>query len=155
MPNQLTILTVGATGRLLPVTDLLLTRGHRVRVTARDLNGAVARGLARRGAEVVRADLDDPPSLRAAVEGVDAVFAAGSPHQAGPQGETRHGINVAEALADVGAAHLVFSSGAGAEQPTGVPVFDSKHAVEERIRALGLPHTVLAPTYFMENALHP
>jgi uncharacterized protein YbjT (DUF2867 family) len=147
------ILVAGATGRLRPVVDELLARGLEVRVTARDLDAPHARELAARGAEVVRADLDDVASLRAAARGVDVVLGAGAPHHAGPQGEARHGINVAEAAVDAG--HLVFLSGAGANEPTGVPVLDSKHAVERRIRELGLPHTILAPVYFMENAFNP
>jgi uncharacterized protein YbjT (DUF2867 family) len=149
------ILAVGATGRLRPVVEELLARGTDVRVTARDPGSSTARDLAGRGAEIVRADLDDLDSLRQAARGVDTIFAAGSPHQAGPAGETRHGTNVAQAAADAGVAHLVFSSGAGAEQRTGVPVLDSKHAVEQRIRDIGVPHTILAPVYFMQNAFNP
>jgi uncharacterized protein YbjT (DUF2867 family) len=149
------ILATGATGRLRPVVDELLARGYDVRVTARDPRSTSARDLANRGVEIARADLDDPDSLRAALQGIDTVFAAGSPHQAGAQGEARHGINVAQAVADAGVGHLVFSSGAGAERPTGVPVLDGKHAVEQRIRDLGIPHTILAPVYFMQNAFNP
>jgi uncharacterized protein YbjT (DUF2867 family) len=149
------VLAVGATGRLRPVVDHLLARGHELRVTARDPSSPGARELARRGAQIVRADLDDPETLRAAATGVETLFAAGSPHQAGPAGEERHGINVAEAARDAGVAHLVFSSGAGAERPTGVPVFDSKYAVEQRIRELGTAYTILAPVYFMQNAFNP
>jgi uncharacterized protein YbjT (DUF2867 family) len=36
-----------------------------------------------------------------------------------------------------------------------VPVHDGKHAVEERLGALGLRHAILAPVYFMENAFNP
>jgi uncharacterized protein YbjT (DUF2867 family) len=150
----MTVLAAGASGRLRPVIDELLARGHDVRVTARDPGAPHARALVGRGADIVRADLDDPATLRVAARGVDVVFAAGSPHRAGPSGETRHAINVAEAAADA-AAHLVFCSGAGAEQPTGVPVLDSKHAVERRIRELGIAHTILAPVYFMDNAFNP
>jgi uncharacterized protein YbjT (DUF2867 family) len=149
------ILAAGATGRLRPVVDELLARGHDVRVTARDPSAPHARRLASRGAEIVRADLDDLASLRAAARGVDVVFAAGSPHGAGPRGEARHGVNVAEAAAAAGVGHLVFSSGVGGDQATGVPVLDSKHAVERRIRELGIPHTILAPVYFMQNAFNP
>jgi uncharacterized protein YbjT (DUF2867 family) len=62
---------------------------------------------------------------------------------------------MAGAAADAGVPHLVFASGAGAELPTGVPVLESKRAVEARIRELGIPHTILAPVYFMENAFNP
>jgi len=149
------ILAAGASGRLRPVIDELLARGHEVGVTARAPDAPAARELASRGARIVRADLDDPASLRTAARGTDVVFAAGSPHQAGPAGETRHGINMAEAAAAAGVGHLVFSSGAGADAPTGVAVLDGKHAVERRIRELGIPHTILAPVYFMENAFNP
>jgi uncharacterized protein YbjT (DUF2867 family) len=149
------ILAAGATGRLRPVVEELLARGHELRVTARDPEARSAHDLAGRGAEIVRADLDDQRSLVQAAEGVDAVFAAGSPHGAGPAGEIRQGINVAGAAVTAGVAHLVFSSGAGAERPTGVPVLDSKYAVEQRIRQLGIPHTILAPVYFMQNAFNP
>jgi uncharacterized protein YbjT (DUF2867 family) len=149
------ILVAGASGRLRPVVHELLSAGQRVRVTARDPTSPGALELASRGAEIVRADLDDRASLMAAMAGVDAVFGAGSPHQAGPEGETRHGINLAEAAAQVGVEHLVFSSGDGADEPSGVPVLESKRAVELRIRELGLPHTILAAVYFMDNAFNP
>src|SRR5947207_3182220 len=149
------ILAVGASGRLRPLVHKLLNRGHNVRVTARDPSSATAQGLNARGAEIVRADLDDRASLEQAMAGVDAVFGAGSPHQAGPEGEARHGIKVAEAAAEAGIRHLVFSSGEGVDQPSGVPVLESKRAVELRIRELSLPHTILAPVYFMENAFNP
>jgi len=139
------VLVAGASGRLRSVVYALLSAGHRVRVTARNPSGAGARELSSRGGEIVQADLDDRASLTAAMADVDAVFGAGSPHQAGPEGETRHGINLAEAAADAGVGHLVFSSGDGADRPTGVPVLESKRGVELRIRELGLPHTILAP----------
>jgi uncharacterized protein YbjT (DUF2867 family) len=149
------ILAAGATGRLVAVVEALLARGHEVRVTAREPDAPHARKLASRGAEIVRADLDDLATLRLAARGADIVFAAGAPHHAGPQGEARQAINVAQAAADADAGHLVFSSGAGAEQPTGVPVLDSKHAVERRIGELEIAHTILAPVYFMQNAFNP
>jgi uncharacterized protein YbjT (DUF2867 family) len=147
------ILVTGVTGRLRPVVDELLARGLQVRVTARDPDAPHARELAARGAAIVRADLEDAASLRTAARGADVVLAAGAPHRAGAQGEARHGINVAEAVAST--AHLVFFSGDGAEKPTGVPVLDAKHAVERRIGRLGLTHTILAPVYLMQNAFNP
>jgi uncharacterized protein YbjT (DUF2867 family) len=51
--------------------------------------------------------------------------------------------------------HLVYISGAGADAPSPVPVFESKRAVEEHIRDLDLPATIIAPVYLMENAFNP
>jgi uncharacterized protein YbjT (DUF2867 family) len=151
-----TILVAGGTGRLgLPLALRLLARGHRVRALTREPDSPRAVELAARGAEPVHGDFDDPESLRAAIDGVDAVFGAGTAHQAGPDGEARHGRNLADAVVAAGSPWLVYASGDGADRPTGVPVLESKRAVERHIRELGLPATILAPVYFMENAFNP
>jgi uncharacterized protein YbjT (DUF2867 family) len=49
----------------------------------------------------------------------------------------------------------IYVSGAGAGRPTGVPVLESKRAVEERIAMLRPEGPILAPAYFMENAFNP
>jgi uncharacterized protein YbjT (DUF2867 family) len=150
--ERLTIAVAGATGRLgRPVALRLLERGHRVRLLSRDPDAAKWPGIA----EPVRGDFDDPAGLRAAFAGVDAVFATGTAHRAGPAGEARHGTALAEAMSEARVPHLVYVSGAGAERPTGVPVFESKRAVERRIAELGLHAAILAPAYFMENAFNP
>jgi uncharacterized protein YbjT (DUF2867 family) len=152
-----TFAVAGATGRLgRPLAERLLARGHRVRLLSRRPEEHEWTGHEWRGAaEPVHGDFDDPASLRTAFDGVDAVFGTGTAHRAGPAGEARHGIALAEAAHAAGVPHLVFVSGAGAERPTSVPVFESKRAVEERIGQLRLAATVLAPVYFMENAFNP
>jgi uncharacterized protein YbjT (DUF2867 family) len=147
-----TILVAGGTGRLgRPLTVRLLERGHSVRALTRDPTVPGAPN----GAQVVRGDFDDVDSLRRAIDGVDAVFGAGTAHQAGPQGEARHGRNLADAVLAAGSPPFVYASGDGADRPTGVPVLESKREVERHIGELGLSATVLAPVYFMENAFNP
>ena len=137
------------------MTGLLLARGHTVRAATRDPAHLAATRLASLGAEVVRADFDDVTSLAAAARGMDAVFASGTAHKAGPSGEEAHGKNLADALLLAGAPHLVFVSGARADQDTGLPLLRAKHAVERRIALRQLPATVIAPVYLMENLLNP
>src|SRR6266508_3108311 len=111
-----TIVIAGATGRIgRPVAELLLDREHRIRAAVRDPRSAGAVELAARGAEVVAGDFDDVDGLAAAVREADAVIAAGTAHRAGPDGERRHGENLAEAVARAGAGLLVYVSGAGAD----------------------------------------
>jgi uncharacterized protein YbjT (DUF2867 family) len=153
--RTLTILVFGATGRMSHLVPTLLKRGHQVRAATRDTESAPARALADLGAQPVRADFDDRMSLVAAARGADVVFAAGTGHAAGPQGDVRHGINVADAVRAAGDGHLVFISVAAADRPTGVPVFDSKHAVEQHIRQVGVPYTIIAPVYYMDNVWNP
>lgn len=54
---------------------LLDNGGFVIRAVTRSPNGAVAEGLAERGAQIFRADLNDVKILQAAVSGSYAVFA--------------------------------------------------------------------------------
>jgi uncharacterized protein YbjT (DUF2867 family) len=145
------VLVVGAGGRFAPIAEALLARGHLVRVTSREPASPAARRLASLGAEIAPADYEEAGSLAAAAAGVDAVFASGTAHHSGPEGELRHGRNLVQAVAAAGVRQLVFVSGDGAAPDSPVPLFRAKWAVEDAIRAARVPHTILAPTYLMEN----
>jgi uncharacterized protein YbjT (DUF2867 family) len=144
-----------ATGRLGVVVDTLLARGHSVRAMTRNPDSSAAARLRRIGAEIVPGDFDDPESIEIAASGVDAVFATGTAHKAGPEGELGHGRNLAHAAAAAGVTHLVYSSGDGAAADSPVPLFRVKFAVEEHIRSLPIQATIVAPAYFMENLFNP
>jgi len=130
----LTVLFCGATGRFGALTASLLNRGHRVLAATRDLASPAAQRLREAGAHLVRADFDDPASLRSAAAQADAVVAAGTAHAAGPAADTRHGRNIIDAARAARASHLVYITVAGASQRTGVPIIDSKNAVEQHLR---------------------
>jgi uncharacterized protein YbjT (DUF2867 family) len=149
------VLVAGATGRLGGLVNVLLARGHTVRALTRDPGSAAATRLRNAGARIVVGDFDDPASLAAAAAGVDSVFATGAAHRAGPEGELRHGRNMAAAVAAAGVSHLVYCSGEGAAADSPLPLFRVKHQVEEQIRSLPLAHSILAPVYFMENLFNP
>jgi hypothetical protein len=38
---------------------------------------------------------------------------------------------------------------------TGIPHFESRYKVEQHIKNLGIPYTIIGPTFFMENLLGP
>jgi uncharacterized protein YbjT (DUF2867 family) len=83
------VLVAGATGRFGSIAERLLERGHGVRAGSRDPDSPAAALLRDLGAEFFRADFDDPDSLAAAARNMDAVFASGTAHRAGPDGEAR------------------------------------------------------------------
>lgn len=155
--HALKVLVTGATGRQGgAVARILRERGHGVRALTRSPGGERALALARAGIEIVGGDLEVVASLDSALFGVDAVFAVATPSEAGPAGETRqaiHLVNAAKASSDV--KHFVYSSVASADRATGIPHFESKARVEEHLRASELPHTILAPVFFMENFTAP
>jgi uncharacterized protein YbjT (DUF2867 family) len=148
------IAVVGATGKQGSATAReLLARGASIRALTRDVESDAARALADVGAEVVAMDLDDPPSVVAVFEGASRVFAMATMAGVGPEGETRHGITIADAARQAAVGYLVYSSVGGAERHTGIPHFESKRRVEEHIEELGLPATFVRPVFFMENLL--
>jgi uncharacterized protein YbjT (DUF2867 family) len=151
----LTVLVAGATGRFCGICELLLVRGHEVRAMTRTPSSLRAQDLREHGVDVVTGDFDDPAGLTETMRRVDAVFASGTLHRAGAQGELRHGRNIADAAETAGVAHLVYVSGADAVSDTGVPLFEVKAAVEEHLGSLDIPLTIVAPTYFMENLFNP
>jgi uncharacterized protein YbjT (DUF2867 family) len=151
----LRVLVVGAGGRFSPAADLLIERGHEVRVSSREPGSSAAGRLAALGGEIVTADYEEAGSLATAARDVDAVFAGGTAHHVGPDGEERHGRNLARAASAAGVPHLVYVSGDGAAPGTTLPLFHAKWNVEQAIAATGVPHTILRPTYLMENLFNP
>ncbi|MGP4020946.1 NmrA/HSCARG family protein [Saccharopolyspora sp. 5N708] len=153
MSEDAPILVIGATGlQGGAVARALLARGRRTRALVRDPAAEAARALARAGAELVRGDLDDRDSLRAAMTGAHGVFSVQTfMTPAGIGGEVRQGRAVADVAAETGVGHVVYSSVGGAERASGVPHFESKWTIERRLAALAVPATVLRPTFFMDN----
>ncbi|MEV8636641.1 NmrA/HSCARG family protein [Streptosporangium sp. NPDC051023] len=161
-PTNKTVVVVGATGlQGRAVTHHLLRGGWRVRALTRDPNGIQAQALARAGAQVVRARMEDIDSLTAAAEGAWGLFSVqptvGSPGTAPDfttEDEVRWGVNAAEAAHAAGVGHLVFTSVAGADRHLSEKVpsnLVSKWRIEQHIAHLGLPATILRPVSFMEN----
>jgi len=151
------ILVTGATGNQgNAVARELLSRGHKVRAMTRKPEGEAAKALAALGAEVVHGDLEDAASLERTVDGAWGVFAVQNSWEAGIEGEENQGKRLAEVAKKKGVQHFVYSSVGSAHRKTGIPHFDNKWRVEERIRELGLPsYTILRPVFFMDNWVSP
>lgn len=152
----LTILVTGATGQQGgAVAHELLHQGHHVRALTRNPDSPAAHHLKKQGAMAFAGDFNDPASIEQAADGADAIYAMGTPFEAGISAETAQASAIADAAKTVGCPHLIYSSVASADQNTGIPHFDSKYAVEQYIQQLGVPHTIIAPSFFMDNVLSP
>jgi uncharacterized protein YbjT (DUF2867 family) len=151
MTTSLKALVTGATGKQGGgVARLLLDHGHSVRAVTRKPSSPAADALARLGAELVPGDLTDRDAMQRAARGMDAVFSMATPFEAGTAAEITQGTTTADAANDAGA-FLLYSSVGDADRHTGIPHFDSKYVVEQHIRSIGVPATILGPAYFMEN----
>jgi uncharacterized protein YbjT (DUF2867 family) len=151
------ILITGATGKQGgAVARELLAAGHRVRAMTRHPDSDHARALASIGAEIVQGDLDDESTLGKALAGAWGTFAVQNTWEAGVEREEVQGKRFAEAARKAGVQHYVYSSVASADRKTGIPHFENKFRVEQRVRELGFPSwVIIRPVFFMENLLSP
>jgi len=146
------VLVTGATGRQGgAVVHHLLARRCHLRALTRRPQDSAAKSLAAQGVEIVQGDLEDPPSIARAVAGVRAVYSVQDFWAVGVKREVLQGKNLADAASKAGVQHFVYSSVGGAERNSGIDHWESKWEIENHIRKLGLPATMLRPVAFMEN----
>jgi len=157
MKDDRSILVTGATGKQGgAVARELLARGYRIRAMTRHPNGEAAQALVKLGAQAVQGDLDDPPSLVKAVQGVWGTFAVQNTWEAGVEREEEQGKRFAQISREAGVQHYVYSSVGSAHRNTGIPHFENKWRIEQTVRDLRFPsYTILRPVFFMENFLSP
>ena len=156
MAERNQVLVTGATGSQGgAVVRELLAKGRKVRALTRNPSSPAAQALNARGVELVGADFEDRASLERAVRGASTVFAMSTFFESGAEAEARQGINLVTASAAAGVQHLVYTSVAGADRGTGIPHFDSKYQVEQAVGTLGVPYTIVAPVFFMDNTRAP
>ncbi|MFL6318345.1 MAG: NmrA/HSCARG family protein [Nitrososphaeraceae archaeon] len=152
--DQTKILVTGATGQQGgTLARLLLQKKHKVYALTRNTQSPAAQDLRNKGAKIVKGDLDDSDSLKQVVNGIDSIFLMGTPFEDGTEAETRRGKLMADIAKENSIEHLVYSSVANADKNTGIPHFESKYKIELHIKNLGIPFTIIGPTFFMENLL--
>ena len=136
------ILVTGATGNVGgELVRFLVSKGHKVRALVR----GAGRSTPPAGAEEVIGDLNQPQTLRAALDGVQGVFLlSGYQDMPGALAEIRR----------AGVKRVVLLSGSSA------PIGDISNAItrymvhsETAVRESGVPWTILQPNSFMSNAL--
>lgn len=147
------ILVTGATGRQGGVTTRhLLADGWKVRGLTRDVGTPAALELRQMGAEVVQGDTNDRASLDAAMQGAYGVFCVQP--ALGYDDDLRQGKNVAEAARAACVHHFIYTSVGGAKGQAAYRKM-SKWEIEQYIRALDLPATILRPGWYMDNMIGP
>lgn len=142
--NTPTILVTGATGTVgTALVPALQARGATVRAMTRNPGRVIP------GVETVVADLRDPASVTAALDGIDAVFlnSPSAPDAAALQ------IRFAELARDAGTNRLVLLSQYAARTDSPVRFLRWHAEVEAHVRKLGLDHTVLRPNLYLQALL--
>jgi uncharacterized protein YbjT (DUF2867 family) len=161
--TDLPILVFGATGQQGgSVAKALRSGGWNVRALVRNPSSDNAKALAAIGIELVRGDLEDGQSIQNAMAGVHGVFSVqpssgqGAAYGVTDEDEIRYGKTIADIALENGVRHFVYSStNAAGDSKTGMGHFDSKSEIEAHVRSLGMTHTIVRPSAFMEILMLP
>ena len=159
MTTRNTILVFGATGAQGgSVARNLLARGRfAVRAFTRRSDSPAAQALRDLGAEIAQGDLDDPASIRAALEGCYGAFGVTNFWEQFEK-EEQQGRNLVQAVADAGVKHFVYSTLPHIAKATGgalrSPHFDYKAEHEDLARSRGIPATFIHVPFYYENFLY-
>lgn len=142
------ILLTGVTGKIGGETaKQLVAKGATLRALVRD--AAKAAELKAAGVELVVGDIADPGTVKRALTGVDRAFLLL------PNGEHQEAYEkqFTDLCVAAGVKHLVKMSSMEAVVTAKSPIPRAHWAVEEYIRAAGLPWTMVKPNFFMQNLL--
>jgi uncharacterized protein YbjT (DUF2867 family) len=139
------------------------------RALTRKVDSDQAKALAKAGAEVVRADLDDEESLKRAFQGAYGAFCVTNFWEHfSPEKEFSQATNMARAAKAAGVKHVIWSTLEDTRtkvpltddrMPTlqgkyKVPHFDGKGAADQVFRDVGVPTTFLLTSYYWDNLIH-
>lgn len=173
MADKKVIAVVGATGAQGGgVVRAILkdaSGGFAARALTRDVNSAGAKELARLGAEVVAADVDDAASLLKAFQGAYGAYCVTFfwAHFS-PEKEMAHAAAMAQAAKQAGVQHVVWSTLEDTRllvplsddrMPTlqgkyKVPHFDAKGEANRFFSEAGAPTTFLLTSFYWDNLIH-
>jgi uncharacterized protein YbjT (DUF2867 family) len=143
--------------------------GFAVRAITRDVNSDKAKGLAKLGAEVIAADIDDEESLKRAFKGAYGVYCVTFfwAHFS-PEKEIASATAMARAAKATSVQHAIWSTFEDTRKwvplsdnrmPTlmgkyKVAHFDAKSEADHVFRDLGVPTTFLRTSFYWENLIH-
>ena len=143
--------------------------GFRVRALTRNPGSDKAKELAKLGAEVVAADVDDEKSLEKAFRGAYGAFCVTFFWEHfSPEKEYAHASAMAHAAKNAGVKHVIWSTLEDTRRwvplsddrmPTlmgkyKVPHFDAKGEADQVFTDLGLPVTFLPTSFYWENLIY-
>jgi uncharacterized protein YbjT (DUF2867 family) len=95
--------------------------------------------------------MGDAAALDRLMDGAHGVYAVTDFFRNGLLKEVAQGCAIADAAARAKVSHYVCSSISLAERGTNIPYLDAKARIEQHVKKIGLPATVLRPTLFMED----
>ncbi|MEP6616058.1 MAG: NmrA/HSCARG family protein [Ginsengibacter sp.] len=150
-----TVFVTGATGNQGgAVANNLVMNGFVVKALTRDAHSPKVKKLEHPNLEYVTGDLNNVESYSKYLHKTDAVFSVQT-FEKGSAVEVKQGMDLAGIAKSSGVRTFVYSSGLGADLHTGIPHWESKLLIENYIRQIDLPYSILRPASLFENFLIP
>ena len=132
----------------------LTQQGFIVKVLTRNPTSIKSENLKKMNIEVVKGDLNNADTYREYLKNVYGIFSVQT-FENGVEKEINQGITLATLAKEFGVKHFLYSSVFGANLNTGVPHMESKFKIENHVKQIGLPFTIIRPTSLFENFLIP
>lgn len=152
-----TVLVFGASGRQGGAAAAALKAdGWSVRALVREVEIEQSERLAAAGIDVFTGAFPDLAAIENAMAGVDGVYSMQPNSGSAGSGitdeeEVRFGKAVADIALRTGVQHLVYASaGIISRGKTGLANLDTKIEIEDHVRSLNIPSTILRPATFMD-----
>jgi uncharacterized protein YbjT (DUF2867 family) len=143
----------GVTGHVgSAAAEVLLSKGHKIKVIVRDKNKG--QKWAQRGAEVAVGNLDDQAFLTQSLKGAQGAFFLLPPNFASVDilgDQKKLGATIAAAVKSAQIPHVVMLSSIGADLAEGTGPIKGLYHFENSLRATGVKITAIRAGYFMEN----
>lgn len=152
-----TVVVFGATGLLGGSVARALLEDplrFRVRAVTRRPSSEKARRLAEEGAVIVTANQNDIASLEKALDGADSMFLTTHYWEdKNKEKEIVRGLNAIDAAVHKGLTHIVFNGSENIRKTIGKDCghLDSKAAIEEYLREVGVNYTIIRLPFWYEN----
>lgn len=153
MTSTPTFLVTGAGGHLGRRVVELLLEAKAGKVIAATRDPAKLANLAAKGAELRRADFDDPASLDAAFKGVDRLLIISTDSVVEPGKRLRQQKAAVAAAARAHVSHVIYTSMLNPEPGSLIPFAPDHYETEQALTKSGLPHTILRVSWYAENLL--
>lgn len=155
MTDNKTIFVTGGTGNQGgAVVRNLADQGFKILALTRNPASAKGQNLKNLNIQVVKGDLNNANTFREYLKDVYGIFSVQT-FENGVEKEINQGITLATLAKEFGVKHFLYSSVFGAHLNTGVPHIESKLKIENHIKQIGLPFTIIRPTSLFENFLIP
>jgi uncharacterized protein YbjT (DUF2867 family) len=155
MQQSKTIFVTGATGNQgAAVVRSLISKGFTVKALTRNPSSPAAQKLKSQQVEIVQGNLNNISAFSDHLKDLHGIFCVLT-FKYGTDLEIKQGLELASLAKSYNVRHFLYSSVFGADLQTGIPHWESKLIIENHVKQINLPYSIIRPASLFENFLIP